>query len=199
MLFARMYLSEYKADPKNNPSFGSCLLRVPYTLNSKCLEMGMNKRESQVKIIQGCNNSATNLDDISLLLSGFYTYLVNKKISRNKGAIIEALNKRRQNDSIYWIERLLQTGLPEHRKYVIRIVLVPYFINIKHLTKEDATNRINQWLSRCSISRPLGSTFDSELNLNYHINRCENNRNLKPIPFGRLIESNPELHKLLKE
>jgi hypothetical protein len=48
MLFARMFLSEYKADPKNNPSFESCLLRVPYTLNSKCLKIGMSERESQV-------------------------------------------------------------------------------------------------------------------------------------------------------
>ncbi len=38
--------------------------------------MGKSERESQVKIIQACNNSATNLNDISLLLSGFYTYFV---------------------------------------------------------------------------------------------------------------------------
>ncbi|MGC1929935.1 MAG: hypothetical protein WA667_13240 [Candidatus Nitrosopolaris sp.] len=74
MLFAKMFLSENKADPKNRPE--SCLRRVPYSVNSKCLNIGRNERESQVKIIQDCNNSATNLNDISLLLSGFYTYLV---------------------------------------------------------------------------------------------------------------------------
>jgi len=37
MLFAKMYLSENRADPKNSPSFESCLLRALNTLNSKCL------------------------------------------------------------------------------------------------------------------------------------------------------------------
>ena len=40
MLFAKNFLSDNKADSKNNPSFESCLLRVPYTLNSKCLSKG---------------------------------------------------------------------------------------------------------------------------------------------------------------
>jgi Primase X len=203
MLFARMFLSENKADPKNNPSFESCLLRVPYTLNLKCLEMGMSKRESQVKIVQSCNNSATSLNEISLLLSGFCTYLVNKKINYDKAAIIEASNKRRfsnrQIDSISWIERLLQRGLAEHRKYVIRIILVPYLTNIRHLTREHAAGTINQWLSKCNICRPLGRTFNSELKLNYHIKRCEINRNLKPIRFRRLLERNPELYKIIEE
>ena len=200
MLFAKMCLSENKADPKNCPSFESCLLRAPHSLNSKCLKVGMTERESQVKIIQSCNNSDTNLTDISLLLSGFYTYLVNKKISHDKVAITEASTRfsNRQNDSIPWIERLLGIGLSDHRRYVISIVLVPYFINIKHLSKEDATSRINQWLSRCSTCKPLDSTYDFDSKLNYYINRCEINRSLKPIRFDRLFESNPELHKIIE-
>jgi hypothetical protein len=202
ILFTKMFLSENKADSKNSPSFESCLLRVPYTLNLKCLEMGMSERESQVKIIQRYNNSVTKLNDISLLLSGFYTYLVGKKISHDKAVTIEASNKRRfsnrQNNSIRWVERLLESGLSDHRKYVISIVLVPYFINIKHLSKEDATGRINQWLSKCSTCKPLDSTYDFQSKLNYYINRCEINRNLKPIRFGRLFESNPELYKIIE-
>jgi hypothetical protein len=202
MLFAKMFLSQNKADPKNRPSFESCLLRVPYSLNSKCLNVGNSEKESQVMIIQSCNNSATNFNDISLLLSGFYTYLVNKKISHDNAVIIKASNKtrfsNRQNDSIPWIERLLQTGLSDHRKYVISIVLVPYFINIKRLSKEDTTRSINQWLSKCSTCKPLDSTYDYGSKSNYYINRCEINRNLKPIRFNRLFESNPDLHKIIE-
>ena len=66
MLFAKICLSENKADPKNSPSFESCLLRAPHSLNSKCLKVGMSERESQVKIIQSCNNSATNLSSVSI-------------------------------------------------------------------------------------------------------------------------------------
>ena len=38
--FAERHLSLNKSDPANNPSFKSCLLRVPYTFNSKCIEEG---------------------------------------------------------------------------------------------------------------------------------------------------------------
>jgi hypothetical protein len=127
---------------------------------------------------------------------------VNKKISYDNAVIIKASNKtrfsNRQNDSIPWIERLLQTGLSDHRKYVISIVLVPYFINIKRLSKEDTTRSINQWLSKCSTCKPLDSTYDYGSKLNYYINRCEINRNLKPIRFNRLFESNPDLHKIIE-
>jgi hypothetical protein len=202
ILFAKMYLSENKADPKNSPSFESCLLRVPYSLNSKCLKMGRSENESQVRIIQSCNNSATSSNDISLLLSGFHTYLVKKKISHDKAAIIEASNKKRfynrQNNSIPWIERLLERGLADHRKYVVSIVLIPYLINIKDLPKEDAIGRINQWLSKCNTQYPLDSTYDFNSSLNYNINRCQINKNLKPIGFNRLFESNPELHKIIE-
>jgi len=202
MLFAKMYLSENRADPKNSSSFESCLLRAPYTLNSKCLDMGKSKNEAQVRIIQSCNNSDTSLNDISLLLSGFYTYLMKKKISHDKVAIIEASDKRRysnrQIDSIRWIERLLQTGLADHRKYVVSIILVPYFINIKYLPKEDVRSKIDQWLSKCSTCKPLDSTYDFGSQLNYCIKRCEVNRDLKPVRFERLFESNTRLHKIIE-
>jgi Primase X len=140
--------------------------------------------------------------DVRFSVGVFYTYLVNKKISHDKGAIIEASNKirfsNRQNDSIRWIERLLERELSDHRKYVISIILVPNFINIKHLSKEDARSKVNQWLSKCSTCKPLDSTYDFDSKLNYYINRCETNRSLKPIRFERLLESNPELHKIIE-
>ena len=74
---------------------------------------------------------------------------------------------------------------------------MPYFINIKHLTKEDAKSRINQWLSKCSTCKPLDPTYDFDSKLNYYIKRCQINRKLKPIRSVRLFESNPELHKII--
>jgi hypothetical protein len=101
-------------------------------------------------------------------------------------------------ENIPWIERLLERGLADHRKYVISIVLVPYFINIKHLPKEDAMGRINQWLSKCNTCKPLDSTYDFDSSLNYNISRCQINNSLKPIGFNRLVGSNPELHKIIE-
>ena len=45
--FAKDYLSNYKADKNNNPSFKSCLLRIPGSINSKY--------NTKVKIIKKWN------------------------------------------------------------------------------------------------------------------------------------------------
>lgn len=45
--FAKSFLSFNKADKANNPAFKSCLLRVPFTFNSKCSDEGM---DPEVKI-----------------------------------------------------------------------------------------------------------------------------------------------------
>jgi hypothetical protein len=48
--FAEKRLSLNKADPSNNPGMKSCLLRVPYTFNSRCTIK--EKGDSVVKIVQ---------------------------------------------------------------------------------------------------------------------------------------------------
>jgi hypothetical protein len=53
--FAERHLSLNKSDPANNPSFKSCLLRVPYTFNSKCIEEGME--DAEVKMVQPWDSS----------------------------------------------------------------------------------------------------------------------------------------------
>ena len=52
--FAKSFLSFNKADKANNPAFKSCLLRVPFTFNSKCSDEGM---DPEVKIIQEFGSS----------------------------------------------------------------------------------------------------------------------------------------------
>ena len=50
--FEKDYLSNGYADKANYPSLKSCLLRVPGTLNSKCLDKGLSNEDSMVKILQ---------------------------------------------------------------------------------------------------------------------------------------------------
>jgi hypothetical protein len=52
--FAKDILSNNRADKSNNPSFRSCLLRIPNSFNSKCLAKGKSLENSKVKIIQEC-------------------------------------------------------------------------------------------------------------------------------------------------
>ena len=64
--FAERHLSLDKADEKNSPAFRSCLLRVPYTLNSKCVE---EKVDGEIKIIHQSDDS--QLPEIDNLLKNF--------------------------------------------------------------------------------------------------------------------------------
>ena len=201
MRFAKSYLSDNKADSKNNPSFESCLLRVPYTLNSKCLYTKMSEEESELKVIQNWNNHAANINEIALLLSGFYTHLVNLKNESDKNATKGIKRKFGSNtsNSISWIETLLQITLLDHRKYVVSLILVPYLINIKQLSDEAAIAKIKEWLSRCDKEKKLDSTYDFDYRTKYCINKCKINRNLKPIRFeDKLQKSNPELYRIIK-
>src|SRR5215208_6747433 len=50
--FAKDNLSNNKADKANNPSFRSCLLRIPNSYNAKCLARDESLENSKVKIIQ---------------------------------------------------------------------------------------------------------------------------------------------------
>jgi hypothetical protein len=72
--FAERLLSLNKADSANNPSFKSCLLRVPYTFNSKCIGEGI---DAEVKVIQ-LWNSSMQLPTVDNLLADFKTF-VDKK------------------------------------------------------------------------------------------------------------------------
>ena len=50
--YAEHALSNCKADSCHVPSFKSCLLRIPGSLNSKCVKAG---KDAQVRIIQRWN------------------------------------------------------------------------------------------------------------------------------------------------
>jgi hypothetical protein len=79
-----------------------------------------------------------------------------------KSAYVARKNSRllSKKQSIDWVERLLQTPLPEHRKYCIWRILAPYFINVKHLSFDDSYDKIYQWLDKCNQLKKLD--FDSQ-------------------------------------
>jgi hypothetical protein len=49
--FAEEYFTNYAADILHNPTVKSCLLRIPGSLNSKCIE-NENENDRQISIIQ---------------------------------------------------------------------------------------------------------------------------------------------------
>ena len=141
--FAERFLSLNKADMANNPGFKSCLLRVPYTFNSECVNEGI---DAEVKIVQQWEGSKP-LPEIDNLRIEFQTFLVDKKL---KAELEE--NKRKKFNSSHistttnilpYVERLLRMSISHYRKFVISLILAPYFVNIQHLSDTESFFRIN--------------------------------------------------------
>jgi len=170
--FSEQYLSDYRSDPSHNPSFKSCMIRVPGSYNSKCIKEGVTKEPSQVKIVQRWDGHRPK---INLLLGSFYAYLADQKVKelqRQK----QKSSTESSNSIIQWIERLLQTPIEDYRKNAVSLILAPYLINKKKSSYADAFDIIEEWLSKCADLRPL------DFNLNYRIKYDLNNAMKKGIP-----------------
>jgi hypothetical protein len=75
MQFTEDFLTNKKRDPQHRPSTNSCLVRIPGTINSKCVQ--------EVKIIQRWDGQKPA---IQYLLRDFRRWLINEKLERSKYA-----------------------------------------------------------------------------------------------------------------
>ena len=196
--FAERFLSLKKADVANNPGFKSCLLRVPYTFNSECVSEGI---DAEVKIVQQWDNSKP-LPNIDNLLIEFQTFLVDKKL---KAEIKE--NKRKKCNTSHicttintlpCAERLLHIPIPDYRKFAISLILVPYFINIQHLSNAEAFGRIKEWVLKCDKVRRLEpSVYYFDYLIGKAIEKARNS-GIRPLKFETLQQKNKTLYSTLR-
>ena len=154
--FVERYLTNEKSDPAHNPSFKSCMLRIPGSTNSKC-----ELRNNTVEIIQKWDGYRP---PISLLFESFHAYLLDQKYNELK--LQKRLQKRygfnagEPNNSVHWIEILLETPIDDYRKNTVGLILAPYLINIRDLPYDAAYEKIKDWLEKCKNKRHLDSNFD---------------------------------------
>lgn len=210
MRFAEWYLSNGKADSEHyhTVSFKNCLLRIPGSYNSKNM--------SQVCIVQ--KGGSISKVPIHLLYSKFLAYLIDQTsrvtkhgdskshstfLSEIKSSHVVQKNPRLpRKKSIDWIEGLLQLPLVEHRKYCVRRILAPYFVNVKRLSFDNSYNMIYQWLDRCNALRELD--FDPEIKINDSLNSAINTGYLpisldNPLKEPRTLKTdNKELYNIFK-
>jgi hypothetical protein len=153
--FAERFLSLNKADVANSPGFKSCLLRVPYTFNSKCVDEGI---EAEVKIIQQWDSSK-RLPDIDHLLIEFQTFLVDKKLKeemKENGCCVKFdISVISTTNILSYAERLLNMSIVDYRKFAISLILAPYFVNIQHLSDTEASCKVKEWLLMCDKVKNL--------------------------------------------
>ncbi len=154
--FAEWFLSNGKSDKAHNTtvSFNNCMLRIPGSINSK--------NNAQVTIIQEWNGQRSS---IKPLLEDFYVYLADQRLKELRSTISNRSRYKRkgQEQSISWIETLLQTPIRNRRKYAIWRILSPYLINIKKLQYELAFDIIKEWLQRCNELKRLDFNIDQRI------------------------------------
>jgi hypothetical protein len=195
--FSKTYLSNGKSDPGFNPSPESCLLRIPGSINGKCLDNRAKRLSGnvKVKIIKEWNNVRSVVPNE--YLERFTDYLIQKKIQENNN-INQKYNNNNTCNYIPWIEQLLQTPIHESRKLVIWRVLCPYLVNIKRLSDSEATIIMRDWLQKCDLESGRKLDFNPELKIGYELKRVGN---YLPPAFNKL-KTEPEfseLYQILKD
>jgi hypothetical protein len=191
--FAKDFLSRGKADTKNNPSFRSCLLRVPFTINSKLIRQ-------EVKIVEAYDTTQ-GLHNIDILLTEFQQHFAETRsgtdVSVLSGKTVDNSNSR--PNTIPYVEKLISLPMSDHRKFAVSLILAPYCINIKHMSASDSFQAIRQWVLRSDKLRKLEPSMDYfDRLISSAIKRCTQNPNIKPLNFGNTLkQKNMALYALL--
>ena len=201
--FAKNYLSNGKADKNNNPSFKSCLLRIPNSINSKS--------KTKVEVVRKWNGLRPSIT--KELLLDFRRYLIQKQIDEynNRQKIIEARTRNRKNKNNInfninnnnnfcyydWIEnKVLQTPLQDYRKLAVGLILAPYLVVIKKLTYEESYKIINEWLMKCNSVKKLD--FDPKYLINNNI-KTSAKKLIPPISIYKLETNYPNFYFLIDQ
>jgi len=165
--FIETAFTNKKNDSQHYPSFKSCMLRIPGTINSK--------NKSEIRIIQKFDKNNIPKIDNSILRQ-FRLYLADLDIKRK---LNERNEKRYYVKNSYiltgsmpkcyqWIEdQLIKKPISDYRKRTIDLVLVPYFINIKRINKNQTFCLVKEYIMKCNEIRPLNPSidyFDNKIN-----------------------------------
>lgn len=204
MQFAEDYFTGNKADPNHRPKYKTCLIRIPNTYNSKCLNNGLSKEESKVKVLQKWNGKRV---DAESLIHEFRIWLTQQEINltrdrRKKSPIRKtqyqySTNRTNQSGNVSridWIERLLQTPIEDHRKDCLWRIIGPYLLNVKNLSELQASKVMEEWLDECNKVRKLD--FEPKMKI-YSI--IKGNKGYKPISYSKLKEENEHMLVLIRD
>ncbi len=193
--FAESTLTKKKKDSHHNPSFKSCLLRLPDTINSK--------NDSEVKIIQRFDKNKISYIYNHQLLREFRLYLADidirkksiakKKTNKNRG-IVTVKNPYHSTIQYGWIEQLLETPIEDGRKYVLWRILCPYLVNVRKLKLEQTYEILKRWLEKCNNLRQLDFNPDVEIKAKLRYVKHYN-----PISIKKMKDDNKNLNLLLRQ
>jgi Primase X len=194
--FAEEYFTDYTADRLHNPTVKSCLVRIPGSLNSKCVNKG---EDAEVKIIQKWDGVRL---PIQPMLTPFKTSLTQKRINeelrkqeeKNAKFQMTVSKSQKRTNTIKWIEKgILEQPLPDHRKYIIWRILSPYLLNVKNLPKEESYSVMKEWLDKCDKLEKL--KFNSKIKVKDGLKGAS--KGYFPISMEKLNEENRQLYDVV--
>ncbi len=100
-----------KADPQHRPKYRTCLIRIPNTLNSKCLDRGLDPEESKVMIIQKWNAYRLPIQSMTREFRIWITpEEVNEKLDFNSYQKIKESLRNAKNYKPVSLEKLKETN-----------------------------------------------------------------------------------------
>jgi Primase X len=198
--FAEEYFTDYTADRLHNPTVKSSLVRIPGSLNIKCIPS--KGQDAEVKVIQRWDGKRPS---IKPMLRDFRRWLIQKRIDdieelkkqekkRARFQIITSQNQSKAITIIKWIEKgILEHPLPDHRKYIIWRVLSPYLLNVKKIPKEESYSVIKDWLDKCDILEKLN--FNAKIKIREGLRGAS--KGYLPISLEKLKEENKSLYDIV--
>jgi hypothetical protein len=196
--FAEEYFTDYTADRLHNPTVRSCLVRIPGSLNSKCVERG---EDAEIKIIQKWDESRPSIQP---MLREFRRWLIQKRIDDVKELKKQEKKHSKFQMSVYknqqpintikWIEKgILEVPLSDHRKYIVWRILSPYLLNVKKLPKEEAYSVMKEWLDKCDKLERL--SFNPKIKIKDGLRGAS--KGYFPISMEKLKEENRQLYDVV--
>jgi hypothetical protein len=192
--FAEEHFTDNAADRLHNPTVKSCLVRIPRSLNSKCVMKG---QDAEVKIIQKWDGSRP---PIQPLLRPFRIWLTQKRIDdieeqKKQEKFQMTVSKNHQpTNTIKWIERgILEHPVADHRKYIVWRILSPYLLNVKKLPKEEAYSVMKEWLDKCDKLDRLN--FNPKIKIKDGLRGAS--KGYFPISMEKLKEENRQLYDIV--
>jgi hypothetical protein len=191
--FGKDNLSKGKADKNNYPSFKSCQIRIPGSINSKY--------GAKVKIVQKWNGVRAPIT--REFIEDFRTYLEQKITDQGNNNYNYKKNNNNQNqyynnnNRIEWIEsKVLSNPFSDYRKLAVGLILAPYLIVIKKLSYEESYKIINKWLMKCDSVKKLD--FDPKYLINNNI-KTSAKKLIPPISLCKLETNYPSLYFLIDQ
>ncbi|MDN5846425.1 MAG: DNA primase noncatalytic subunit PriX [Candidatus Nitrosocosmicus sp.] len=96
-------------------------------------------------------------------------------------------------DKIAWIDKLLETPIPDHRYFCLWHILIPYLKNIKRLSNDEIIITISNWLDSCNLLNKIRWKYPQRIKY-----QLRNDKGFPPISLENLKKENFELYSLLQ-